>query len=166
MIRFVAVAVIIAGLVTSFGFVQAGEKKVEAPVAASEEVVQAAEHYTFDKAHTQVLFFVDHLGFSKSQGEFHEYDGHFIFDRTHPEKSSVEVTIKTSSIDMDHEKWNQHMTSADFLNSEAFPDMVFKSKEIVVTDDNTADIMGDLTLLGITKPVTLRTTYNLSLIHI
>ena len=144
-----------------FGAVQS--VYAESPPVKQEEVKPAGpEHYTFDKAHTQILFFVNHLGFSNSQGEFHDYDGHFVFDREHPEKSSVDVTIKTASIDMDSEKWNEHMTSPDFFNSEAFPDMTFKSTSIKVTGEKTADITGDLTLLGVTKPVVLKTTYNKS----
>jgi polyisoprenoid-binding protein YceI len=120
------------------------------------------EHYDFDKAHTQILFFVNHLGFSNSQGEFHDYDGSFVFDRGEPEKSSVEVTIQTASIDMDDEKWDAHMKNADFFDVEKFPAMTFKSTEIEVTGENTANIVGDLTLLGVSKPVVLAVTHNKS----
>ncbi len=123
------------------------------------------ERYTFDKAHTQILFFVDHLGFSMSQGEFHNYDGFFEFNRGEPEKSKVEVTIKTDSIDMDHEKWNDHMKNDDFFKVDEFPEMTFKSTGIEVTGDDTANIMGDLTILGVTKPVTLKTVHNKSGVH-
>ncbi|MGH1404615.1 MAG: YceI family protein [Alphaproteobacteria bacterium] len=122
----------------------------------------AAEKYEFDKVHSQILFFVDHLGFAKSQGEFHDYDGSFTFDRENPENSSVNVTIKSASIDMDDEAWDTHMKSDHFFNVEAFPDMVFKSTSIAVTGEKTADITGDLTILGVTKPVVLKTVYNKS----
>lgn len=120
------------------------------------------EKYTFDKAHTQILFFVNHLGFSNSQGEFHDYDGYFLFDRDTPANSQIDVTIKTASIDMDDEKWDDHMKNEDFFNVETFPDMSFKSTSIEITGENTADITGDLTLLGVTKPVTLSVTHNKS----
>jgi len=120
------------------------------------------ERYSFDKAHTQILFFVDHLGFSKSQGEFLEYDGHFVFDTVQPEKSRVEITINTAGIDMDDEKWDTHMKNEDFFNVEKFPDMTFKSTGIEVTGENTANITGDLTLLGVSKPMTLDVTHNKS----
>ncbi|MCB1562572.1 MAG: polyisoprenoid-binding protein [Alphaproteobacteria bacterium] len=118
------------------------------------------ETYSFDKAHTQILFFVNHLGFSNSQGEFLDFDGTFTFDRGEPEKSSVDVTIQTNSIDMDDEKWDTHMKSADFFNVEHFPTMHFKSTSIVLTGEDTADITGDMTILGVTKPVTLSTKLN------
>ena len=128
-------------------------------VYAEEAVIEV---YSFDKAHTQILFFVNHLGFSNSQGEFHDYDGHFTFDRTNPANSSVEVTIQTASIDMDDKPWDDHMKNKDFFDVEQFPTMTFKSTGIKVTGKDTADITGDLTLLGVTKPVVLETTHNKS----
>lgn len=125
----------------------------------------AVETYSFDTAHTQILFFVDHLGFSKSQGEFHTYDGGFTFDTENPDKSSVNVTIQTDSIDMDHEKWNDHMKNKDFFNVEEFPTMTFQSTAIELTGEKTANITGDLTILGVTKPVVLNTVYNKSGVH-
>tara|TARA_R110002072_G_scaffold145791_1_gene292451 strand:- start:307 stop:942 length:636 start_codon:yes stop_codon:yes gene_type:complete len=129
---------------------------------AEDAKVLPAEHYNFDKAHTQILFFVDHLGFSTSQGEFLGYDGSFDFDNEHPEKSSVDITIQSASIDMDDTPWDDHMKSKDFFNVEEFPTMTFKSTEIKVTGRETADITGDFTLLGITKPVTLKVKHNKS----
>lgn len=135
-----------------------------APIVYAEDKAETAkvEHYTFDKAHTQILFFVNHLGFSNSQGEFHEYDGFFNFDRENPENSKIDVTIKTSSIDMDDKEWDDHMKNEDFFHVEKFPTMTFKSTDIEVSGENTADITGDLTLLGVTKPVTLNVTHNKS----
>ena len=129
--------------------------------------VRAADQheYEFDKAHTQILFFVDHLGFSMSQGEFHDYSGGFTFDRSNPENSSVDVTIRSESIDMDHDKWDAHMKNADFLNVTEYPTMAFKSTDINVTGGNTAEIAGDFTMLGVTRPVTLNVTHNKSGVH-
>lgn len=124
--------------------------------------VQAAERYTFDKAHTQILFFADHLGFSQSQGEFHDYDGHFMIDRSAPENSSVEVTIKTASIDMDDDKWDAHLKNEDFFHVEKHPEMTFKSTSVELEGDDKAHVMGDLTMLGQTHPVTLHVTHNKS----
>ena len=123
------------------------------------------EIYEFDKAHTQILFFVDHIGFSKSQGEFHEYEGGFTFNRADPENSKVEVSIQTSSIDMDDEKWNKHMKNSDFFDVEKFPTMSFKSTKIKKTGDKTGTITGDLTILETTKPVTLDVVFNKAAVH-
>jgi polyisoprenoid-binding protein YceI len=119
-----------------------------------------ADRYSFDKAHTQILFFVNHLGFSNSQGEFHDYDGEILFDMNNPADSSVEVVIKTNSIDMDDEKWDDHMKNEDFFHVTEFPEMSFKSTNIELTGESTALITGDLTMLGVTKPVILDTTFN------
>lgn len=124
-----------------------------------------AEKYTFDKAHTQILFFVNHLGFSMSQGEFLDYDGHIMIDREELANSAVDVTIQTASIDMDDEKWDAHMKNEDFFNVEKFPTMTFKSTDVEVTGENTANVNGELTILDVTKPVTLEVTHNKSDVH-
>lgn len=116
--------------------------------------------FEFDKVHSQILFFADHLGFSISEGEFHDYDGHIMFDRARPENSSVEVTIKTDSIDMDSKPWDDSLKSEHFFNVAKYPEMTFKSTGIKITGDNTADITGDFTMLGVTKPVVLHTTHH------
>lgn len=120
------------------------------------------EQYKFDKAHTQIFFAVNHLGFSTSRGKFVDFDGGFTFDTASPEKSSVEVTIKPAGLDLDDQAWNDHLKNEDFFNVEKFPTMTFKSTKIEVTGENTANITGDLTLLGVTKPVTLAVTHNKS----
>ena len=116
--------------------------------------------YEFDKAHTSIAFSVNHLGFSHSIGRFMDWDGHFSFDQATPANSSVEVKIKAPSIFMGTEAWDKHLKNADFLNVEKFPTIDFKSTKIEVTGDKTADIHGDLTILGVTKPVVLKTVMN------
>ena len=125
-------------------------------------VAQAAEKYVLDKPHTQVIFAIDHLGFTKSWGRFLDYDGSFTLDRVDPANSSVDVTVKTDSLDMGDAKWDEHMKGPDFFDVGRYPDMTFKSTQVVVTGDNTADVTGDLTILGVTKPVTLKVVYNKS----
>ncbi len=125
----------------------------------------APEQYEFDKAHTQVLFFVNHLGFSNSQGEFLDYDGGFTFDEENPENSSVEVTFNIDGLDMDDEKWDAHLKNPDFFNMEEYPTMTFKSTDVEVTGENTGNITGDLTILGVTKPVVLETVFNKADVH-
>lgn len=120
----------------------------------------AADKYEFDKAHTQILFFVNHLGYSFSQGEFLDFDGGFTFDEENPENSSIDVTIQTESIDMDDEEWDAHMKNEDFFHVEQYPTMTFKSTGIEVTGEDTAAITGDLTILDVTKPVTLDVKHN------
>lgn len=131
-------------------------------LTAAQPSYAEVENYTFDKAHTQIFFTVNHLGFSNSTGKFLDFDGGFTFDQAEPAKSSVEVTIKTGGINMDDAKWDEHLKGTDFFNVEKFPDMTFKSTAVEVTGENTANITGDLTLLGVTKPVVLAVTHNKS----
>lgn len=118
------------------------------------------EIYEIEKPHTQILFSVSHLGFSNSYGKFLDHQGTIEFNRSEPEKSKVEITIQTASIEMNDQKWNDHMKNADFFNVEKFPTMTFKSTKIEKTGDNTAKITGDLTILETTKPVTLDVVFN------
>ncbi len=126
---------------------------------------QAADQYEFDKAHTQIMFSVSHLGFSNSHGRFTDFDGGFTFDAEKVEDSVIDVTINSGSIEMDHKGWNDHLKNADFLDIEKFPKISFQSNEIVKTADDRGEVSGDLTILGITKPVTLEVVFNREGIH-
>ncbi len=120
----------------------------------------SAEKYILDKPHTQIIFKISHMGFSHSFGKFTDYSGEINYDEADPTKSNTAVTIQTASLDLDDAKWNEHMKSKDFFNVEQFPTMIFKSTGIEKTGDKTANITGDLTLLGVTKPVTLAVEQN------
>ena len=125
----------------------------------------SADRYRFDKIHTQVIFFVDHLGFSKSQGEFHDYDGTFVFDPADWPGSSVEVSIRTASLDMDDPEWDNHLRGKDFFDVGRFPDMRFRSTRVERTGEHEGRVEGELTLLGVTRPVTLDIRFNKAAVH-
>lgn len=129
-----------------------------APVAA--RAADNVETYTLETPHTQIVFAVNHLGFSNSIGKFLGYSGTIHFDRTDPAKSNVDVVIKSDSLEINDDAWNKHLKNADFLDVEKFPEITFKSTGIAVTGEKTADITGDLTIKGVTKPVVLKTTFN------
>jgi polyisoprenoid-binding protein YceI len=118
----------------------------------------AGEKYSIDPAHSTVGFKVKHL-YSYVSGRFDEVAGIIDVDPAKPENSSVEVKIATKSVNTANEKRDTHLRSPDFFNVEKFPDMTFKSKKITLTGEKTADILGDLTLHGVTKEVTLKTTF-------
>lgn len=119
----------------------------------------APTQYELDKPHTQIMFFVKHMGVSFSHGEFTDYSGVFTYDPENPAAGGAEVTINTASVEMNHEKWNAHLKNEDFFDVEKFPEMTFKSTGVEVTGEDTAQLTGDLTLLGVTKPVTLDVTF-------
>ncbi len=122
-------------------------------------VVNAAD-YVFDTVHTQILFRVSHQGFSTSTGAFVDFKGGFTYDESHPEKSSVNVVIDVDSLDLNDDTWNEHVLGDKWFNVAEYPTMTFASTQVVPTGENTLDIIGDLTLLGYSKPVTLKAVVN------
>lgn len=136
-----------------------------AALLAATPAAAAPEKYEFDTVHTQIMFAVGHMGYSFSHGKFNKFTGSLNLDLEQPEKSSVEVSIDTASLDLDDQKWNDHLKTPDFFNVEKFPAMTFKSTKVEKTGDNTGKVTGDLTLLGVTKPVTLDVTLNKAAVH-
>jgi len=124
-----------------------------------------ADNYQLEPVHTQILFFCDHLGFSKSQGEFLNFSGSFSFDPNDVAASKAEISIETASIDMDNQKWNDHMKNQDFFNVEQYPNMTFISTKIEPLTDKTMNIHGNLTILDHTEAVVLHATHNKSAKH-
>ncbi len=125
-----------------------------APLAA-----QAAD-FTIDKTHSHVVFLVDHLGYAKVMGQFTDFAGTLSFDPANVGASKLDVTIKTESIETQFAERNKHLKGADWFNVTEFPTMKFVGKTFAKKDDKTGTIAGDLTLLGVTKPVTLDVTFN------
>lgn len=119
----------------------------------------APEKYEYDTLHTQVLFSINHMGFTDSHGRFNKFTGGFTLDEQNPEASTADITIDVNSLDMADATWNDHVKEK-FLEPAKFPTMTFKSTAIKRTGDKTADLTGDLTLHGTTKPVTLQVTLN------
>ncbi len=122
------------------------------------QTTNAAETYTIDPVHSTVGFKVRHL-FSKVTGRFLDVSGTIQLDSENPEKSSVEATIKVKSINTDNTKRDTHLRSPDFFNAEKFEAITFKSTKVTKTGKDTGDILGDLTIHGVTKPVTLRVKF-------
>ncbi len=120
----------------------------------------AAEDWEFDHAHTLVAFTVNHLGFSTTYGAFTEFDGSLSLDQDDPANSSVSVTIDSASVDTRDDDRDADLNSANFFDIENHPAITFESTSVNVTGDNTAEVTGDLTMLGTTNPVTLDVTLN------
>lgn len=116
-----------------------------------------AAEYAIDKQgqHAFVNFKISHLGYSWLYGTFRDFDGTFSFDAAKPEASKVSVTLRTASLDSNHAERDKHLRSPDFLNVEAHPTATFTSTAVKPTGKDTADITGDLTLNGVTRPVVI-----------
>lgn len=137
-----------------------------APLAfTSVQGAQAAQTYTLDSGHADVVFLVSHFGYSATVGRIGDVQGSITFDEAAVENSAVEIVMQSASLDTNHTKRDEHLRSADFFNVEQFPTITFSSTEIAKTGDNTGTLTGDLTLLGVTKPVTLDVTFNLKSPH-
>ena len=122
--------------------------------------VSAAEKFTIDPAHTSAVFAVKHQGFSNTIGIFNGLSGAIELDQADITKSKVNITIKTESVYTGVKKRDDHLRSPDFFNAKEFPEMTFVSTGVEKTGDNTSKVKGDLTLLGVTKPVTLEMIVN------
>jgi len=109
----------------------------------------------FNSSHSTIAFQVRHL-FGRAKGQFTKFSGTIDFDREHPEKSSVTATIQVVSIDTGIAKRDEHLRSADFFNVQKFPEIMFKSRRVVPTGADAGEIVGDLTMHGTTRPITLR----------
>jgi len=126
------------------------------PLAALAE----SEAYTLDASHSQVLFSYNHLGYSTTWGMFSGFEGDIQFDQENPANSSVTVSFPVRSMFTGWEGRFEHFMTADFFGADEDEMVTFTSTAIDVTGDSTANITGDLTLNGITKPVTLAATLN------
>jgi polyisoprenoid-binding protein YceI len=116
-----------------------------------------AADYAIDKQgqHAFVNFKISHLGYSWLYGTFKDFDGSFSFDAAKPQDSKVNVTLNTTSVDTNHAERDKHIRSDDFLNVSEHPTATFASTSVKSTGEGTADITGDLTLNGVTKPVVI-----------
>lgn len=120
----------------------------------------AADRYEFDKSHTNIVFFVSHLGFSNMVGTFTDYDGTFTFDPKKAETSSIDVKIKPAGVRTSSTGLDEHLQKPDYFNAAQFPEITFKSTAIKTTGEKTGEVTGNLTMLGVTKPVVLNVTFN------
>lgn len=116
----------------------------------SSSVVAAPGGWTLDKVHTAVYFKIDHLGMSYTYGRFNEYDGTFSSDPL-----AFDFSVAAKSVDTHHEKRDDHIRNADFLNVKQFPVIRLESKEVTPQSDGMFEVMAHLTLHGVTKPVTM-----------
>lgn len=115
--------------------------------------------YKIDTEHFSLGFLVEHAGYAKTLGMFRKIEGGFNHDDEKNQISNVEIIIDTSSVFTNHEKRDSHLRSPDFLDTQQFSQMVFTAENVQITENETT-INGKLTLLGITKNITLRGKIN------
>jgi len=118
----------------------------------------AIRTYAIDKSHSEATFQVRHL-VTRVRGRFTDFDGMVEFDEQDPERSTVTVSIEAASVDTGDATRDTHLRTSDFFDAEEFPTLTFRNTKVTKTGENTFDVMGDLTIRGVTKPVTLHMTF-------
>jgi polyisoprenoid-binding protein YceI len=116
--------------------------------------------YTLDAAHTQVGFSIDRFGFNRVLARFDQVTGVVVLDEANPANSTVQATMQLANLTSGDATRDQHLREPRWLNAPQFPTIEFRSTSVRLTGDRTAEVTGDLTLLGQTHPVTLNVTLN------
>jgi polyisoprenoid-binding protein YceI len=115
--------------------------------------------YTIDQAHSRIGFVARHAMVTKVRGSFNEFTGAGYFDAEDPANSSMTLTVKAASIDSRNADRDAHLRSNDFFAMEQHPEITFISTGIEQVDDENLLVTGDLTIKGITRPVTIEVEY-------
>lgn len=116
-----------------------------------------AATYVVDRegAHAFIQFRIKHLGYSWLYGRFNDFKGEFTFDEKDPSKNSITMEVDTNSLDSNHAQRDKHLRSGDFLDTKKYPKATFKSTSYKSTGDSKGELAGELTLHGVTKPITI-----------
>jgi polyisoprenoid-binding protein YceI len=114
----------------------------------------AADTFKIDPVHSFVLFSVQHRGIANTYGRFNDISGIVVFDKDNPSNSSVELSVKVESLDTHNSIRDKSLKSPDFFDAKQFPTMTFKSTKVEGSGD-TLKVFGDLTIHGVTKPMTV-----------
>tara|TARA_X000001036_G_scaffold424280_1_gene449148 strand:- start:257 stop:847 length:591 start_codon:yes stop_codon:yes gene_type:complete len=127
--------------------------------SSSTTILAEDDLYILDETHLSIGFLVDHAGYARTLGMFTQARGSFKYNEESSTVSDVEIIIDTNSVFTNHDKRDSHLKSPDFLNVQKYPTMTFKA-DMNNLKSNPGKIKGDLTLLGITKPLILNTKIN------
>lgn len=111
--------------------------------------------FTVDPVHSTLIFKIMHMGVANFYGRFNGVEGTYTLDEADPSKSQFAFQVKTANVDTGNEKRDGHLKSADFFNAEEYPVISFKSTKVERTGEKTAKVTGDLSMHGVTKPVTI-----------
>jgi polyisoprenoid-binding protein YceI len=128
--------------------------------AADGAKVPVAEKYDIDASHSGVAFGWNHFGFSNPSARFDKLEGSVLLDKAELSKSSISVTLPVEGLDTGVAKLDEALKSPDFLDAAKYPTITFKSTKIEKTAKNGLKITGDLTVHGVTRPVTLHAKVN------
>jgi polyisoprenoid-binding protein YceI len=115
-----------------------------------------ADNYKVDPMHSSLIFRTKHFGIGHIYGRFNEFSGTFRLNEQNPADGALQMEIKAASVDTAIDKRDAHLKGPDFFNVKQFPTISFKSTKFKKLDDSSYEVTGDLTLHGVTKPVTVK----------
>lgn len=121
---------------------------------------EAKGTYVLDRSHANVLFRINHLGYSQYVGRFNTLDAKLELDPQDLSKSQLSASVTPASVDVNNPELQDKLRGTDFFNVTQYPEIRFVSRKIVRTGRNTGTVTGDLTLLDVTRPLTLNVTFN------
>jgi polyisoprenoid-binding protein YceI len=116
--------------------------------------------YKVEPGHTRMLFAVSHMGFTTWYGDFTGASGTLQLDVAKPANSRLEIKVPTASVTTTNSVLDGELKSADWFDAARYPTITFTSRQVTVTGPGRADVLGDLTLHGVTRPVTLKARFN------
>jgi polyisoprenoid-binding protein YceI len=112
-------------------------------------------NWAIDPTRTRISFSIDAIGYPRTEGEFHRFEGRISVDFDHPGQSRVRFQVEAQSIDVGSASFDDYLRSAAFLNAAHFGEIVFSSTSVEKIDEHTIHVAGDLTMLGVTRPLTV-----------
>jgi polyisoprenoid-binding protein YceI len=116
----------------------------------------SAQYWRIDETHTSIGFKIDAMGFPTTHGHFLHYKGRILIDVEHPAQSFTSFTVDSASVDVGSRTFNDFVMSAVLLDVAKFPTLSFSSTQVEKLDSRTARVTGNLTMLGVTKPIALK----------
>ena len=124
-------------------------------ILAQTQAPAAAANWRIDPARTHIAFAIDAVGYPRTHGQFRQFAGRISVDFEHPDKSSVSFHVQSQSVDVGSASFDDYLRSDVFLNSTRFPSIDFVSSSVAKVDDHTVRVIGELTLLGVTRPLSV-----------
>jgi polyisoprenoid-binding protein YceI len=121
----------------------------------AERPALAAENWRIDPARTHIGFAIDAVGYPRTEGRFQRFEGRISVDFNRPENSSVAFHVQSGSVDVGSTSFSDYLRSAAFLNADHFPSIDFVSTSVKRVNDHAVRVSGDLTMLGVTKPLSV-----------
>ena len=131
-----------------------------APYSFAQETQNCIEKYEIDKKYTNILWYANRMGFSRTIGRFEKFEGFIELNSCDASKSKIYISIDTTSITSGVDEIDNQLRSKVFFDVENYPEAIFESTGITLTEKNRADIKGNFTMLGKTKEISLNVRYN------